>query len=188
MTRITPFFWFGGNAEQAVKHYTAIFPRSKIGRILRYDEISARAAGRPVGSVLTVAFELDGQPFTALNGNPVFKFTEAISFVVHCQTQREVDYFWRRLSAGGRPGQCGWLKDKFGVSWQIVPSGLEELLNSRHPGKSERVMKALMSMTKLDARALRRAYEGRRARRQIRIPAGTHGSSRRKAGGAAARS
>jgi len=161
MTKITPFLWFGGNALQAARYYVSIFPRSKVKTILRYNAVSAKAAGRKKGSVLTVGFELDGQPFTALNGNPLFQFTEAISFVVHCRTQREVDRYWRRLSAGGRPGQCGWLKDRFGVSWQIVPDEVLNLLGDRDPEKSRRVMAALIQMTKLDLAILRRAHRGR---------------------------
>ena len=161
MTKITPFLWFGGNALQAARYYVSIFPRSKVKTILRYNAVSAKAAGHKKGSVLTVGFELDGQPFTALNGNPLFQFTEAISFVVHCRTQREVDRYWRRLSAGGRPGQCGWLKDRFGVSWQIVPDEVLNLLGDRDPEKSRRVMAALIQMTKLDLAILRRAHRGR---------------------------
>ena len=161
MQRITPFLWFGGNAGQAAKYYVSIFPRSRITSVLRYNAASAKASGRPKGSVLTVGFELDGQPFTALNGNPVFKFTEAVSFVVHCRTQREVDWYWRKLSAGGRPGQCGWLKDKFGVSWQVVPDEMLKLLGDRDPAKAERVMAAMIRMTKLDLAVLRRAHRGR---------------------------
>ncbi|HTX67316.1 MAG TPA: VOC family protein [Opitutaceae bacterium] len=161
MPRLTPFLWFGGNAHRAAKYYVSIFPRSKIKSVLRYDAASAQASGRPKGSVLTVGFELDGQPFTALNGEPVFKFTEAISFVVHCRTQREVDWYWRKLSAGGKPGHCGWLKDRFGVSWQIVPDEMLKLLGDRDPEKSRRVMAALIRMTKLDLAVLRRAHRGR---------------------------
>jgi predicted 3-demethylubiquinone-9 3-methyltransferase (glyoxalase superfamily) len=161
MPKITPFLWFGGNALQAARYYVSIFPRSQVKSILRYNAASAKAAGRKQGSVLTVAFELDGQPFTALNGNPLFKFTEAVSFVVHCRTQREVDRYWRRLSAGGRPGQCGWLKDRFGVSWQVVPDEVLKLLGDRDPERSQRVMAALIRMTKLDLARLRRAHRGR---------------------------
>src|SRR5881397_138995 len=151
MQKITPFLWFDSQAEEAVKFYTSIFKNSKIGKIARYGEEGEQVSGRPAGSVMTVEFQLEGQEFVALNGGPHFKFTEAISFVVSCQNQEEVDYFWDKLTAdGGKPGQCGWLKDKFGVSWQIVPSALPELLQNKDPEKSKRVMKALMQMHKLD--------------------------------------
>ena len=129
----------------------------------RYDEEGAKAAGRPMGSVMTVAFELDGQEFTALNGGPLFKFTEAMSLVVNCETQEEVDHFWERLSAGGQEVQCGWLKDKFGVSWQVVPTVLVEMLQDKDPEKSKRVMAAMLKMKKIDIAASKRAYEGRTA-------------------------
>src|SRR5213592_4178719 len=121
LQRITPFLWFDDNAEEAVKFYVSVFKNSRIGHVTRYDEEGAKAAGRPKGSVMTVAFELEGQPFTALNGGPHFKFTEAISFVVQCQTQAEVDRYWNALTEGGAESQCGWLKDKYGLSWQVVP-------------------------------------------------------------------
>ena len=161
--RITPFLWFDENAEEAVKSYVSIFKNSKIGSVTRYDEEGAKAAGRPKGSVMTVPFELDGQEFTALNGGPHFKFTEAISFVVNCETQDEVDYFWEKLSAGGREVQCGWLKDRFGVSWQVVPRVLVEMLQDKDPEKSKRAMAAMLTMKKIDIAALKRAYEGRTA-------------------------
>ena len=156
MSRITPFLWFDDNAEEAVKFYTSIFKNSKMGKVARYDENAANASGRPKGSVMTAAFELDGQPFVALNGGPIFKFTEAVSFIVSCETQQEIDYFWEKLSAGGQEVQCGWLKDKFGLSWQIVPTILPELVQ-----KSNRVMKALLQMKKLDIQKLKDAAEGK---------------------------
>ena len=159
MQKITPFLWFDNQAEEAAKFYTSIFKNSKIVSVSRYDEAGAKATGRPKGSVMIVVFELGGQQFTALNGGPVFKFTEAISFVVNCKTQEEVDQLWKKLSAGGEEGQCGWLKDKFGLSWQIVPTVLGELLQDKDPKKSERVMKAMLQMKKLDIDGLRRAYE-----------------------------
>ena len=159
--KITPCLWFADQAEEAARFYTGVFTRSRIGRVTYYDEASAKVAGRPVGSVLTVEFELDGQGFTALNGGPVFQFTEAISFVVNCQSQQEVDHFWQRLSAGGQEVQCGWLKDRFGVSWQVVPTVLTEMLTDPDPQKARRVMEAMLKMTKLDIDELRRAYEGR---------------------------
>lgn len=161
MQRITPFLWFDGQAEEAARFYASIFKRSKIGKITRYDEDAAKVSGRPKGTAMTVAFELDGQEFTALNGGPHFKFTEAISFVVNCGTQEEVDAFWTKLSAGGQEGQCGWLKDKYGVSWQIVPAVLGELLGNKDAAKSQRVMQALLQMKKLDIRKLKNAYAGK---------------------------
>jgi predicted 3-demethylubiquinone-9 3-methyltransferase (glyoxalase superfamily) len=160
MQKITPFLWFDHQAEEAAKFYTSVFENSKVGKILRYDEASAKAAGGPVGSVLTIEFEIEGQKFTALNGGPEFKFNEAISFVVNCDTQKEVDYFWEKLTAdGGQESHCGWLKDKFGVSWQIVPTILIEMLQDKNSEKSERVMKAMLEMQKIDIKILKEAYE-----------------------------
>jgi predicted 3-demethylubiquinone-9 3-methyltransferase (glyoxalase superfamily) len=159
--RITPFLWFDHQAEEAVRFYVSIFKNSRIGSIARYDDEAAKVSGRPKGSVMTVAFELDGQEFTALNGGPLFKFTEAISFVVNCETQEEVDHFWTKLSAGGQEVQCGWLKDRFGVSWQVVPTALSEMLQDKDPEKSKRVMAAMLKMKKLSLEALKKAYEGR---------------------------
>jgi len=153
---ITPFLWFDQQAEEAAAFYTSVFPNSKIVKVVRQGDAGP---GSP-GSVLTVAFELHGQSFVALNGGPHFKFTEAISFVVNCQTQEEVDRYWEKLSAGGSEVQCGWLKDRFGLSWQIVPTLLPELLGGPDPAKSARAMKAMMGMTKLDIRALKQAYDG----------------------------
>ena len=161
MQKITPFLWFDDKAEAAARFYTSIFKPSKILNVLRYDQAAARVSGRPEGSVMTVAFQLAGQEFTALNGGPLFKFTEAVSFAVNCRTQKEVDYYWRKLTAGGgRPGQCGWLKDKFGFSWQVMPTILDELLGSRDAAKAQRVMKALLTMRKLDIKKLKQAYRG----------------------------
>jgi predicted 3-demethylubiquinone-9 3-methyltransferase (glyoxalase superfamily) len=163
MQNITPFLWFDCEAEEAAKFYTSIFRNSKVGRILRYDEESAKTSqsGRPVGSVLTIEFEIEGQKFTALNGGPQFKFNESISFVVNCETQDEVDYFWEKLTAdGGQESACGWLKDKFGLSWQITPTVLIDMLNDKDPEKSERVMKAMLQMQKIDIRTLKDAYGG----------------------------
>src|SRR5512132_2380011 len=159
--RITPFLWFDHQAEEAATFYVSIFKDSRITSGARYDDEGAKAAGRPKGSVMTVAFELDGQEFTALNGGPLFKFTEAISFVVNCETHDEVDWFWEKLSAGGQEIQCGWLKDRFGVSWQIVPTVLVEMLQDKDPEKSKRVMAAMLKMKKLEIDALKRAYDGR---------------------------
>ncbi len=158
MQKITPFLWFDDNAEEAVKFYTSIFKNSKIGKIARYDEAGEKAAGRPAGSVMTVEFQLEGQDFIALNGGPHFKFTEAISFVVSCKTQTEVDYYWNKLTAdGGKEVQCGWLTDKYGLSWQIVPTILGELLTSKDAAKSQRVMQAMLKMVKLDIKKLKQA-------------------------------
>ena len=161
MQKITPFLWFDNQAEEAVKFYTAIFKNSKVGKITRYDESAEKAAGRPAGSVMTVEFELEGQKFTALNGGPAFKFNESISFVVNCETQEEVDYFWEKLTAdGGQEIECGWLKDKFGVSWQIVPTVLIEMLQDKDEAKADRVMKAMLQMHKLDIKTLKDAFAG----------------------------
>ena len=157
MQKITPFLWFDGQAEAAAKFYTSIFKKSRILNIARDGEASEKPSGKPRGSVMTVAFELAGQKFIALNGGPHFEFTEAISFVVSCRTQREVDYFWKKLSAGGKAVQCGWLKDRYGVSWQIVPTVLGELLGDKDTAKSERVMQALLKMVKLDIKKLKQA-------------------------------
>ena len=161
--RISLCLWFDDQAEDAAKFYASIFGNSRVGRIARYDRAAATAAGRPEGSVMTVEFELDGQQFLALNGGPLFKFTEALSLVVNCGTQDEVDHFWEKLSAGGREVQCGWLKDRFGVSWQIVPTILPEMLQDEDPEKSKRVMAAMLKMTKIEIAPLKRAYEGRSA-------------------------
>ena len=162
MQKIIPFLWFDTQAEEAAKFYTSVFENSKVGKILRYDEAAAKAAGGPVGSVLTIEFEIGGQKFTALNGGPEFKFNEAISFVVNCDTQKEVDYFWGKLTAdGGQESHCGWLKDKFGVSWQIVPTVLIEMLHDKNSEKSERVMQEMLQMTKIDIDKLKAAYEGK---------------------------
>jgi len=159
--RITTFLWFDNQAEEAAKYYVSIFTDSRIVGITRYDDEGSKAAGRPKGSVMTVEFELDGQRFTALNGGPLFKFTEAISLVVHCENQKEVDHFWEKLSAGGEEVQCGWLKDRYGLSWQVVPTVLIEMLQSKDPEKSKRAMSAMLRMKKLDIGALQKAYEGR---------------------------
>jgi predicted 3-demethylubiquinone-9 3-methyltransferase (glyoxalase superfamily) len=156
MQKITPFLWYDGRAEEAANFYTSIFKNSKIENIARYGE----AGPGPAGSVMTVTFSLDGMEFIALNGGPEYAFTPAISFSVDCETQAEIDELWAKLSEGGEQVQCGWLNDKFGVSWQIVPSGLGELLGGEDPEKSQRAMKAMFGMVKLDIDALRRAREG----------------------------
>ena len=157
--KITPFLWFDTQAEEAAEFYTLIFENSRITRISRY-EVGREVHGKEAGSVLTVAFEIEGQAFIALNGGPYFKFNEAVSFQVMCETQDEIDYFWSRLSEGGQEGQCGWLKDKYGLSWQVVPSALPQMLTDADGAKSERVMKALLQMKKFDLQALERAYTG----------------------------
>jgi len=160
MQKITLCLWFSNQAEEAARFYTSIFRNSGIGEIAGYDKSGARASGRPKGSVMTVRFRLEGQEFVALNGGPHFKFTEAISFVVNCKTQAEVDYFWKKLSADGKEAQCGWLKDKYGISWQIVPTILSELLGGADIVKSQCVMATLLQMVKLDIKTLQRAYQG----------------------------
>jgi predicted 3-demethylubiquinone-9 3-methyltransferase (glyoxalase superfamily) len=162
MQRISPCLWFDDQAEAAAGFYTAIFRNSRIVNISRYGEAGREVHGKPPGTVLTVAFELDGHAFTALNGGPVFKFNEAISFQVNCQTQDEVDYYWAKLSEDGdeRAQQCGWLKDKYGVSWQVVPTVLVDMLLDRDVEKSGRAMKAMLGMKKIDIEELRRAYAG----------------------------
>ena len=161
MEKITPCLWFDNNAEEAVNFYTAIFKNSKIGKISRYGKEGYEIHGKPEGTVLTVEFELNGQRFTALNGGPLFKFNEAISFQVGCESQEELDYYWEKLSEGGDKNaqRCGWLKDKYGVSWQIIPTILGEMLQDKNGKKSASVMKALLQMGKLDIKTLKRAYE-----------------------------
>jgi len=157
MQRIVPFLWFDSNAEEAANFYVSIFKNSRIGDVARYGE----GGPGPAGTVMTVAFELDGQEFTALNAGPIFKFTEAISFVVNCETQKEVDHFWEKLSAGGHQVQCGWLKDRFGVSWPVVATVLVEMLQDKDREKSKRVMAAMLKMKKIDVAGLKKAYAGR---------------------------
>jgi predicted 3-demethylubiquinone-9 3-methyltransferase (glyoxalase superfamily) len=160
MQKITPMLWFDNQAEEAARFYTSIFKNSKIKSVTRYGDAGAQAAGRPKGSVMTVSFEIEGQEFVGLNGGPVFKFSEAISLVVNCKTQDEVDEMWTKLTAdGGEPGPCGWLKDKYGLSWQVVPTVLFELLESKDAKKAERVMAAMLKMSKLDIEALEQAAE-----------------------------
>jgi predicted 3-demethylubiquinone-9 3-methyltransferase (glyoxalase superfamily) len=160
MRGITPSLWFDDRAEEAARFYTSVFPDSRVGRIARYGEAGAKISGHPAGSVMTVDFELQGQAFVALNGGPQFPFTEAVSFIVHCESQEEVDHYWDALSEGGEPGPCGWLKDRYGVSWQIVPTILYEILDDEDTTKWERMMEALLGMKKLDVEGLRRAAEG----------------------------
>ena len=154
MPKITPFLWFDNSAEEAANFYTSIFKNSKINSVSRYGD----AGPGPKGSVMTIGFTLDGQDFTALNAGPHFKFNESVSFVVHCKTQEEVDNYWDKLSAGGKESQCGWLKDKFGLSWQITPDALIELLGDKDAAKAQRVMQAMLQMSKIDIQKLKDAY------------------------------
>jgi predicted 3-demethylubiquinone-9 3-methyltransferase (glyoxalase superfamily) len=153
MKKITPFLWFNDQAEEAMKFYTSVFKKSKIGSVTRYGE----AGPGPAGAVMTASFELEGLEFTVLNGGPQYKFTEAISFVINCKDQKEVDYYWENLSQGGEEGPCGWLKDKFGLSWQVVPEALTELLSDPDAEKAGRVMQAMLQMKKIDIAALEQA-------------------------------
>ncbi|MGZ3949087.1 MAG: VOC family protein, partial [Flavisolibacter sp.] len=157
MQKITPFLWFNTDAEEAARFYTSVFPDSKILHVARYSDAGAKAAGMPAGTVMTVVFQLKGQNFTAINGGPVFKFTEAVSFVINCDTQDEIDHYWDSLSEGGDPKaqQCGWLKDKYGLSWQVVPSSLGQLMSN--PSTAGKVMSALLKMKKPDIRVLQEA-------------------------------
>ena len=155
MKKITPFLWFDDKAEEAMNFYVSVFKNSKVGSVTRYGE----AGPGPKGSVMTASFNLDGQDFIALNGGPHFKFTEAISLSVDCKTQEEVDQFWEKLSEGGQKSRCGWLKDKYGLSWQIVPTVLSELLADKDAKKSKKVMEAMLKMDKLDIKTLKQAYE-----------------------------
>ena len=156
MQLITPFLWFDNNAEEAMNFYVSVFKNSKVGRVTRYGE----AGPGPAGTVMTVEFELDGQEFVGLNGGPHFKFTEAVSFTVRCETQEEIDYYWDTLSEGGQKSRCGWLKDKFGLSWQVEPRILGDLMADKDPEKAKRVMEAMLKMDKIDIEPIKRAYEG----------------------------
>ena len=162
MTGITPCLWFDGEAEHAARFYTGIFPNSKITSISHYGEAGREVHGQPAGKVLTVAFELDGRPFTALNGGPQFKFNEAVSFQIPCRNQEEIDSYWDKLTAGGdaRAQQCGWLKDRYGLSWQVFPAAVMDMLQDQDRKKADRVMQAIMEMRKMDLAALERAYAG----------------------------
>jgi len=161
MQKISPCLWFDDKAEEAAKFYTSVFKDSKIGDVTRYGKEGYEIHGKEEGTVMTVEFEIEGQKFLALNGGPIFKFNEAISFQVYCETQEEVDYHWEKLSEGGdeKAQQCGWLKDKYGVSWQIVPTILMKMLKDKDSEKSQRVMKAMLQMHKLDISTLKKAYE-----------------------------
>ena len=158
--RITPFLWFDDQAEEAANFYVSLFPNSRVGAVARYGPAAANASGRPEGSVLTVEFDLEGQRFIAMNGGPAFEFTPAVSFMVYCDTQEELDRLWDALSEGGKTIECGWLTDRFGVTWQIVPTIVGEMLRDPDPAKMEPWMRAMLRMVKLDIAALTRAYEG----------------------------
>ena len=158
--RIHPCLWFDDEAETAARLYTGIFPNSKITQIARYTEVGQEHHRKPPGSVMTVAFELDGMPFTALNGGPIFKFNEAISLQIYCDDQEEVDHYWSKLTAGGQEQPCGWLKDRFGVSWQVVPQQLIDMTTDKDAAKSARATQAMFTMKKIDIAAVRRAYAG----------------------------
>jgi predicted 3-demethylubiquinone-9 3-methyltransferase (glyoxalase superfamily) len=155
MQKITPFLWFNGQAEEAMNFYTSIIKNSRVGSVSRWGDVGPG----PKGSVMTATFQLDGQEFMALNGGPQFTFTPAISFFVNCETQEEVDELWEKLSEGGEKNRCGWLRDKYGVSWQIIPTALGKLLHDKDPEKSKRVMKAMLQMDKIDVKGLKQAYE-----------------------------
>jgi predicted 3-demethylubiquinone-9 3-methyltransferase (glyoxalase superfamily) len=157
---IIPCLWFDGEAEEAARFYVSVFRNARIGRISRYGEEGFEIHGRPAGSVMTVEFEIEGQNFTALNGGPHFNFNEAISFQIPCETQEEIDHYWERLSAGGRIQQCGWLQDRFGVSWQIIPTTLPDMIGDSDKAKAARAMRAMLGMKKFDIAELRAAYEG----------------------------
>jgi predicted 3-demethylubiquinone-9 3-methyltransferase (glyoxalase superfamily) len=159
---ITPCLWFDNQAEEAARFYTGIFKNSKIGKISRYGEAGQEITRKPPGSVMMVSFELEGQPFTALNGGPEFKFNEAISFMIPCKDQKELDYYWDKLSQGGDPNaqMCGWLKDKYGLSWQVIPAMVDDLLGDPNSEKSQRAMEAMLKMKKIDIATLERAYAG----------------------------
>jgi predicted 3-demethylubiquinone-9 3-methyltransferase (glyoxalase superfamily) len=153
MQKITPFLWFDNQAEEAMNFYVSIFKNSRVGKVTRYGD----AGPGPKGTVMSATFQLDGQEFMALNAGPLFKFTEAVSFYVNCESQHEVDYFWDKLSAGGEPGRCGWLKDKYGLSWQIIPTALGEALGNKDPEKAKRAMQAMLQMSKIDIARLKQA-------------------------------
>ncbi|MDK2743282.1 MAG: VOC family protein [Nitrospira sp.] len=160
MQQLTPCLWFDDRAEEAAQFYVSIFKNSQLGPITHYGETGAKTSGRPKGSVMTVTFMLNGQEFVALNGGPLFKFTEAVSFMVKCHSQEEIDEMWAKLSEGGEPGPCGWLKDKYGLSWQIVSPEWDKMLQDQDTKRSERVMEAILQMTKPDLEAIQRAYAG----------------------------
>jgi predicted 3-demethylubiquinone-9 3-methyltransferase (glyoxalase superfamily) len=155
--KITPCLWFESQAEEAAKFYVSVFKNSKIGKISRYGKEGFEIHGQKAGTVMTAEFEIEGQKFVALNGGPHFKFNEAVSFQVHCETQQEIDHFWSKLAEGGQEQPCGWLKDKFGLSWQVIPKALPQMLMDENPEKAQRIMKSMLQMRKIDLAALERA-------------------------------
>lgn len=160
MQKITPFLWFDDKAAEAANFYVSLFKNSRVGATTRYDEASSKPSGRPAGSVMTVEFELDGQKFVGINGGPHFKFTEAVSFVINCENQEEVDKFWSKLTeGGGQESQCGWLKDKYGLSWQVTPTVLIDMINDKNPAKAKAAMEAMLQMKKIDIPTLQKAYD-----------------------------
>jgi predicted 3-demethylubiquinone-9 3-methyltransferase (glyoxalase superfamily) len=169
MPKVSPFLWFENNAEEAAKYYVEVFNtnpgkkiKSKIGTVTRYDKAAAKASGQPEGTAMTVAFELEGVEFAAINGGPALKMSGGVSFVIDCETQEEIDHFWEKLSAGGEAGQCGWINhDKFGMTWQVVPNVLTKYIGAKDPQKAGRAMQAMLKMTKLDIATLKKAYEGK---------------------------
>lgn len=161
MQKITPCLWFDDKAEDAAKFYVSIFKNSKLGQVTRYGDSGSQISGKPKGSIMTVTFEIEGQEFVALNGGPLFKFTEAVSFMVKCESQQDIDEMWSKLSEGGEEGPCGWLKDKYGLSWQIVVPEWDKMLRDKDSEKSERVMAAILHMSKPDMQRVQQAYEGR---------------------------
>ncbi len=160
MQKITPCLWFDSNAEEAVRFYTSVFKKSKVGKVSRFGESAAEVSGQPEGSVLVIEFTINGQDFLALNGGPIFKFTEAVSFMIECEDQKEIDQYWNALTKGGTEQPCGWLKDRFGLSWQVAPKVLGKMLADKDPAKAERVMKAMLEMKKIDIAALETAKRG----------------------------
>ena len=160
MKTINPCLWFDRQAEEAINHYVSIFPNSKIIYMDRYDEMMSKTANMPVGTVMSIAFQLDGNDFMAINGGPVFKLTPAISFMIYCENQEEIDHFWDKLGEGGKPGQCGWLEDKYGVSWQVVPTALGDMMINKDPAKTKRVAEAMLKMNKIVIKDLEQAYQG----------------------------
>lgn len=161
MQKLTPCLWFNNNAEEAAKFYVSLFTNSKVGKVMRYDAESAKVSGQKKGSVLTIEFTIGGMNFLAMNGGPLFKFSQATSFMIDCKTQKEVDHFWYKLSKGGQAQPCGWVVDKFGVTWQVVPSVLNNLLTDKDPKKAKATMHAMLQMKKLDIAKLKRAHDGK---------------------------
>jgi predicted 3-demethylubiquinone-9 3-methyltransferase (glyoxalase superfamily) len=159
--KLAPCIWYDNNAEEAVNHYVSVFKNSEIGTISRYGKEGAKASGQPEGSIMTITFFLDGQEFLALNGGPIFKLSEAVSFMIYCKDQAEIDYFYDKLATGGEIQPCGWLKDKFGLSWQLVTPMMQEVFDDKDTERQERVMAALMKMTRIDLKTLEDAYEGK---------------------------